>query len=277
MLAFRSEMGRSTFGSRTEGPELADWKPDLYLQFERDRSLPARDLISRLPKIEEPRIVDIGCGPGNSTELLLGAFPDAHISGVDNSPAMIEAARKRLRGVEFKLADIAAWRPEQPCDIIFANAVLQWLPGRLAIVKALAGALNPGGCLAVQMPDNLDEPSHRLMREVAARPRFADALAEAAKVRVPIEPLDVYYDALCPLVRTIEVWRTTYLPVLGGPDAIVGWVTSTGLKPFIDALQGEERAAYLAEYREEITKAYPPRYDGRVLLPFPRAFIVARR
>ena len=256
---------------------MADWKPDLYLQFERDRSLPARDLISRLPKIDEPRIVDLGCGPGNSTELLLETFPDARISGVDNSPAMIAAARKRLRGVEFKLADIAAWRPEQPCDVIFANAVLQWLPSRLEVMKALVGSLTPGGCLAVQMPDNLQEPSHQLMRAVASRPRFHAALAEAAKARAPIEPMDAFYDALCPLAREVEVWRTTYFPVLGGPDAIVGWVSSTGLKPFIDPLQGEERAAYLAEYRDEIAKAYPPRFDGRVLLPFPRVFIVARR
>ena len=256
---------------------MTDWKPDLYLQFERDRNLPARDLLSRLPPFERPRIVDIGCGPGNSTELLIERFPDGRVSGVDNSPAMIEAARKRLPDVPFSLGDAARWRPSAPCDVLFANALFQWIPSRLQVFKDLVGHLTPGGCLAVQMPDNLAEPSHVLMRAVAAAPRFRAKLAKAAEARAAIEPMEAMYDALCPLAREVEVWRTTYVPALAGPDAIVGWVSSTGLKPFIDPLDADDRAAFLAEYRDEIAKAYPIRADGRVLLPFPRLFVVARR
>ena len=256
---------------------MTDWKPDLYLQFERDRNLPARDLLSRLPAFERPRIVDIGCGPGNSTELLVERFPDARVSGVDTSPAMIEAARKRLPNVSFSLGDAAKWRPAAPCDVLFANALFQWVPTRLQVFVDLVGHLTLGGCLAAQMPDNLNEPSHELMRAVAARPRFREKLAKAAQARAPIESIEAIYDALCPLAREVDVWRTTYVPALAGPDAIVGWVSSTGLKPFIDPLDADDRAAFLMEYRDEIAKAYPARADGRVLLPFPRLFLVARR
>jgi trans-aconitate 2-methyltransferase len=188
---------------------------------------------------------------------------------------MIDKARARLPDVTFELADAAAWQPAEPVDVIFANAVFQWLPEHPAIFQRLMGFLAPGGALAVQMPDNMSEPSHRLMRETAAEMPFAEKLAGAA--RGPLPPVSFYYDLLSPCSDRLDIWHTAYNHPLAGAEAIVEWLKSTGLKPFLDPLDEAERRLFLTRYIARIAEAYPNTANGKVLLRFPRLFIVARR
>lgn len=255
----------------------SDWAPDLYLRFEDERTRPARDLLERVPLASPKRVVDIGCGPGNSTELLAERWPDADILGLDTSPAMIAAARQRLPDCRFELADIATWVPAEAPDVIFANAVLQWVPDHRQLLPRLLASLAPGGVLAIQMPDNLGEPSHAAMRETAREPAFAAITAEAAGARTTLPPLPDTYDALAAEAAAVDVWRTHYHHRMEDPAAIVEWLKATGLRPFLDALPADLRPAFLASYEARIDAAYPRRSDGRRLLAFPRIFIVAQR
>ena len=260
---------------------MTDWNPNLYRQFEDERTRPARELLARVPLASAGRVYDLGCGPGNSTELLVERFPDAAVIGTDNSAAMLASARERLpesARLRFELSDIAGWAPTGPApDLVYANASLQWLPDHGKLLPRLFAALTPGGVLAVQMPDNLDEPSHRLMREVAGLPDFAAAIGDAAAVRSRLLDATGYYDLLAAGAAQVDVWHTIYRHPMASPAAIVQWLRSTGLKPFVDALDAAAQAAFLAEYERRIDAAYPARADGRRLLAFPRLFIVAQR
>ena len=227
---------------------MSDWDAALYRQFERERTRPAADLLAQCPVLVPRHIVDLGCGPGNSTELLVRRFPDAAVTGVDLSPSMLASARERLQDCRFEAADIATWKPATAPDLIFANAALQWVPDHAALLPRLMGQLAPGGILAIQMPDNRNEPSHAAMRQVASEALGAASFAgTAAATRLGILGAEEYYDFLAPRSLAVDIWRTTY-----------------------------HHKAFLARYEALIDVNYPPRADGKRLLAFPRLFIIAQ-
>ncbi len=252
-----------------------DWSPANYLKFEDERTRPARDLLAQVRSDGVRKIVDIGCGPGNSTELLAVRYPQAVIIGLDNSPAMLEDARRRLPNVRFEFANADVWVPGADVNLVFANAIYQWVPRHFEQLPRVLAALPAAATLAVQMPDNLSEPTHRLMHEVALAGPWSERLAGAA--REPLPPARVYYEALRPMAARIDIWRTTYHHALHGAGAIVEFVRSTGLRPFLDPLSEPERSEFTAIYTARIAAAYPPLADGNVLLAFPRLLLVAER
>jgi trans-aconitate 2-methyltransferase len=246
--------------------------------FEDERTRPVRDLLAAMPAGDMRTAIDLGCGPGNSTEALAARYPRARITGIDSSADMIDAARRRLPEVDFEVADLRGWNAAGPYDVILANAVLQWVPQHELLLPALIEKLAPGGALAVQMPDNLEEPAHRLMREVAATGPWAAKLADAAAARPALASATGYYELLRPLCAKVDLWRTTYHhPLAGGAPAVVEWFKGSGLRPFLDPLSESERSAYLERYTAGIARAYPGIAGGSVLLPFPRLFWVAIR
>lgn len=253
-----------------------DWNARQYMLFEKERTRPVKDLLAAVP-MEQVRVaIDIGCGPGNSTEVLRALAPAATISGIDSSPDMIDAARKRLPEVRFAVADIATWGDKGPYDLILANAVFQWIPDHDTLLPKLVGKLASAGTLAFQVPDNLEEPTHRLMREIAAAGPWVAKLEDAG--RAIRHTAQWYYTLLKPHCARVDAWRTIYYhPLAGGADAVVEWLKGTGLRPFLAPLDQAEQAAFLARYRDAIAQAYPTLDDGSVLLPFPRLFVVATR
>jgi trans-aconitate 2-methyltransferase len=256
---------------------MPDWNPALYLRFEDERTRPALDLLARVPLDTVVHAVDLGCGPGNSTELLARRWPDAEIVGVDTSDAMLADARKRLPSARFEKGDVVTWQAGRTPDLIFANAVMQWVPGHAAVLPRLLAQTVPGGVLAVQVPDNLNEPSHRLMRETATDGPWAKKIGDATRIRERILPGEDYYNLFAGIASVVDVWRTTYYHVLDDAQAIVSWVRATGLRSFVDPLDAEEQAGFLKNYSARIAQAYAPRVDGKVVLAFPRLFLVVKR
>jgi trans-aconitate 2-methyltransferase len=255
----------------------SDWDAALYLKFEAERTRAARDLLARIPFCETRRVIDLGCGPGNSTELLTRSFAGAAVMGVDKSDAMLAVARARVPAARFLKEDIESWLPPEPADVIFANATLNFLPDHRRTILRLLESLPAGGRLAVQMPSNTHEPSHAAMRMVAADGPWADRLLPVAKSLSVVGPPEEYYDLLAPLCRVVDIWRTVYFHPLEGPEGAVDWFEGSGLRPFLDLLQPEESADFLARYRDRLAQAYPRRPDGKALLRYPRLFFVVQK
>ncbi|PZM17176.1 trans-aconitate 2-methyltransferase [Rhizobium tubonense] len=251
------------------------WSASQYVKFEDERTRPARDLLAQVPLDSVRHAIDLGCGPGNSTELIVERFGAAGVSGLDSDMNMLEAARKRMPGTPFIEADLATWRPSQPADLLFANAVFQWLPNHLDIFDGLMDGLASGGVLAVQMPDNLGEPSHLMMEETAHDGPWREAFEKKSVRRNPLPASSVYYDRLIAKSARVDIWHTAYNHALENAAAIAEWVKGTGLRPYLDHAGEQHREAFTAAYLERLKKVYPEMSDGRVLLRFPRIFMVA--
>jgi len=255
---------------------MLTWDPTVYGRFDAERARASNDLAARINCAAPHRVVDLGCGSGLSTLALAQRYPDAEILGVDHSGEMLAAARRRLPHAQFLQADIAQFRDPRT-DLLFANAALHWVPRHIDVMARLMRELPAGGCLAAQMPDNEQEPSHALMREIASRPAFGDVLAAAAAQRSPLGAFADYDAALAPWCAELDIWRTVYVHRFASSDAIVAFVEGAGLKPFLEPLAPAARAEFLTQYREAIARAYPAQPWGGVLFAMPRLFIVATR
>jgi trans-aconitate 2-methyltransferase len=272
------------------------WDATLYLRFGGERARPFFDLLARVGA-EMPRyVVDLGCGPGHLTATLAQRWPSATVCGVDNSPQMIEAARtlapaadrrsagsegsgsvltSHAPGLSFMLDDIRHWEPQSLPDVIVSNAVLQWVPGHRELLVRWAGQLADGGWLAFQVPGNFDQPSHVILREMAASARWRSLLRDVELNRQSADPAE-YAELLAGAGCEMDAWETTYVHILPGENPVLEWYRGTGLRPVLAVLDADQAADFLAEYGEKIRVAYPPGPFG-TLLPFRRVFTVAHR
>lgn len=250
------------------------WNPQQYSRFAGQRLRPALDLLERIPA-EHPRsVVDLGCGTGNVTRILRSRWPGARITGVDGSPQMLAEASKQEADIAWVESELGSWNPAQKYELVFSNAALHWLDDHPALFARLAGYIAPGGILAVQMPRNFHAPSHTLMHELASSPPWRDALAPLLRSMPVLEPR-AYYGLLAPRARSLDIWETEYLQILEGENPVAEWTKGTWLAPLLAALAPGARAAFEAEYRQRVARAYPRQADGKTLFPFRRLFIVA--
>ncbi len=258
------------------------WDANLYLKFADARMRPALDLMGRLDPANAARpghaIYDLGCGAGNISRILAERFPGAPVIGIDSSEQMLEKAREQTADprVSFAKGDLAHFKPGAPPSILYSNAAYQWLPGHIDMFPGLMELLPSGGQLAIQMPRNHEAPSHALMREAANAGPWAAKLAGVGGISPVVEP-SRYFDVLKPFSSDLEVWETTYQQVLTGKDPVAQYTSSTGLRPFLEALSDAERGPFYETYAKMVAAAYPTRADGITLFPFRRLFIVARR
>jgi trans-aconitate 2-methyltransferase len=256
---------------------VSTWDPELYLRHADERGRPFLDLLARVD-VTPYSIIDLGCGPGQLTPILRERWPHAMIRGVDSSAEMIEAACRRDDGpaVSYIHADVADWQPAAPVDLIVSNAMFQWVPDQLDVIRRLAGRVAHGGAFALQVPNNVDAPSHVLLREIASRAPYAEHLPDLDLPRGhgPAEYVELFAGISDGFGWSVDAWETTYTHVLTGVDAVFSWISGTGARPVLQALPDELRDQFVAEYKEALRDAYPAKPWG-TLFPFTRVFAVA--
>jgi trans-aconitate 2-methyltransferase len=254
------------------------WDPQQYQRFSTERSRPFFDLLARVPDGEVRAAADLGCGPGNLTAILVERWPDATVWGVDHSPDMLASAAKlpAHERLHFVQADLATWRPDSPLDRIVSNAAIQWVPDHERVLAHFLTILASGGVLAVQMPNNFDEPAHRLLAEVVRQEPWAAAVGHWHE-RYFVQNASWYADTLQRLgFVNVDVWETIYYHLLQGPDAVLEWMKGTALRPVFTRLAPERHHEFLADYGAKLRAAYPERSYG-TLLPFRRLFFTAQQ
>lgn len=253
------------------------WDATLYLRYAKERTQAAVDLATRVQLVDPRRIVDLGCGSGNSTEVLRARWPGSAITGLDQSAEMLAEARRVYPEQEWIEADIARWEAAQPYDLVFSNAALQWVHGHAHLIPRLLDQVAAGGALAIQTPTHFESPLHLRMRQIALDERWRDRMGGAINALVEESPA-FYYDLLGPRCTRLDMWQTEYIHVLDSAAAILEFIRGTGLRPYLEALGNHrDRELYLSLLADAVAHDYPRRSDGKVLFPFRRLFFVAYR
>lgn len=255
---------------------MSDWNPEMYLKFKKERTQPALDLAGRLD-LCPAKALDVGCGPGNSTQVLADRFPKAEITGVDFSASMIEKAQKEHPTLNFLQYDVSGDLSGLPhdCDVVFSNACLQWVPDHPGLLPRLLGLLKPGGVLAVQVPVNWQEPIHQIIQQTVEQERWRERIPYHRNFYT-LKP-EEYFDLLARISADFTMWETVYMHRLPSHQAIMDWYSSTGLRPYLDAAVDEEaRQGFYDEVFRQVKGAYPVQENGEVIFRFPRLFFIAK-
>ena len=251
---------------------MSDWQPDRYLQFHSERTQPSIDLVAKIDKVAPEYIIDIGCGPGNSTQVLSHRWPQSKIIGIDTSASMIARAGLDFPKQEWQTANASTYEPTTKFDIVFSNAVIQWIPDHEKLFAKFHSLLCGGGIVAVQIPLFWDMPLGVIIDEVAQDIRWKNRTEKVERI-FTIHDHVFYYDLLSSLFTSIELWETDYLHILESHESIIEMMRSTGLKPYHELLSDEERGEFEKAVLKGIQQAYPTQKNGKVLLPFKRLFL----
>jgi trans-aconitate 2-methyltransferase len=254
-----------------------EWDSQLYLRYERERTQPSIDLVSKIALESPTAIIDLGCGPGNSARILRERWPSARITGLDSSAAMIERARQSSDAIEWKVGDIQTWSEPDRFDLVFANASLHWLGNHATLTKQLLHAVKPSGILAFQMPALYNQPAAQAVHDLSESPEWKSyRLSERYTLRTHTSA--EYYDWLAPLSKELHIWETVYFHEMANHDAIVDFSSSTGLKPYLEGLPSTElRNRFTASLLDTYRAMFPTQANGKVLFPFRRLFVIAAR
>ena len=254
-----------------------DWNPTLYLKFHAERTQPSIDLVNRIRLSEPEKIIDLGCGPGNSTEILFSRWPKAKVTGLDSSEKMIEKARLDFPGYEWIQADASNYKPGMHYDLVFSNAVLQWIPAHFTLLPKIFSWLKPAGLLAVQVPANNESPLHLALLQVAKSRRWKE-YTRSCESQIVYHGADFYYEILSPLSQSIQLWETIYYHVLDSHNALIDWYRSTGMRIYLEKLPDDNaRIEFENEVLQEARAFYPLQHNGKIIFPFRRLFFIAEK
>lgn len=255
---------------------VSQWNSEQYLKFKKQRTMPAIDLAKRITVEHPNNILDIGCGPGNSTSVLREIFPQAYILGVDSSEDMIKKAKESYSDIDFKVCDVTTELDKlDKYDIIFSNACLQWIPNHKEFIPMLFNRLNKNGVLAVQIPMNGQEKLFKIMDEVISEPQwgFSSMNIETNETLLPEE----YFDILSSCTENFDIWKTVYYHNMPSVEAMVEWIKGTRLRPYLNALDKVKAESLEKEITKRATLVYDTQKNGDIIFKFRRFFFAATK
>ena len=255
---------------------MPNWNPIQYEKFLKDRAQPAIDLANRLEEFAPNSILDLGCGPGNSTKVLKDKFLSAKIIGADNSDEMLEKARGLYPDIEFINLDMNGDLHEvnEKFDIVFSNACIQWLPNHKKLLPKLMTLLNPNGILTIQIPMQREHPVHVIINELVNTEKWSDKLVERKYNNLTTPE---YYDVLSDISSDFEIWETTYCHRMPSCESIIEWYKGTGLRPYLEQLSEADADDFTSDVYNELKHRYKTQKNGEILFRFPRLFFMVRK
>ncbi|WP_099204811.1 methyltransferase domain-containing protein [Scatolibacter rhodanostii] len=254
-----------------------NWNSEQYLKFEKERTKPARDLANEIDVAKPKKILDIGCGPGNSTAVLRKKYPDAEILGIDSSPEMIEQACQTDKKTFFRVFNASddLTKLGTDFDVVFSNACIQWIQNHKLLIPNMMKCLKKGGILAIQTPMNEEEPIQKIIMNLVKKKEWADKIDEP-KIFHNLAQND-YYDIFNVCAESFTLWQTTYFHIMENHEAIMDWYRGTGLRPYIQSLSSELADEFQKQVFEKVKRAYPAQQDGKIIFRFPRFFMLAEK
>jgi trans-aconitate 2-methyltransferase len=235
------------------------WNPVIYNQFKSERSAPFLDLLALLRVRPGLEVVDLGCGTGELTAKLAETLPDSMVLGVDSSPEMLEksvpANKSTLRfeciSIEEQLKKSQQW------DVVFSNAALQWIADHETLFPQIISHIRSGGQLLVQMPDQPNNITNRLLAQLAEQPRYAEVYHGWNRASHVLE-MDRYAEILFENgSKSMQVFEKVYPLILKDVDALVTWVSGTALLPYLERLPESLKSSFLEDYRALLSKHFP--------------------
>lgn len=255
---------------------MPNWNPEQYEKFIMDRTQPAIDLAHRLDLENPLTVLDVGCGPGNSTRILKNRFPDAEVIGMDNSDEMLKKAAALNPDIKFIKFDISNDLSEfaGKFDIVFSNACIQWLPNHKKLISNLMALLKPNGILAVQIPMQREHPIHTIISEITDSPKWSGKLTKRESNNLTTTE---YYDILSDISSSFDIWETTYCHHMPDHDSIIEWYKGTKLRPYLEQLSDTDAKEFIGDIYNELTVKYKLQKNGEIMFKFPRLFFIARK
>jgi len=256
---------------------MSDWNSNQYLKFKKERTQPSIDLVNRITIDNPKRIIDIGCGPGNSTAVLKEKYPNAYILGVDFSPNMIEKAKSEHPDIDFMLFDASKDfnKLEGKFDIVFSNACIQWIPEHKKLINNMMSILSKGGIMAVQTPCQYEMPINTIVARVTGSEKWKDKFSTQRKFYNLTD--NEYFDILSDISDDFSMWKTIYYHRLPSQESILEWYKSTGLKPYLEQMNDKDKTEFEDDILIKIKEEYNPQTNGEIIFPFSRLFFTAYR
>lgn len=253
---------------------MSDWNSTQYMKFGEERTQPSIDLINRLSELEPVKVIDLGCGPGNSTHALAQKFEHAEILGVDASQDMLKKAKFTYPELAFQecLLPQGLSSIDGTFDLVFSNACIHWIPQQKELFYTVFDKLNPGGVFAVQIPLIQKAPFYKLLYKIVDGKKWK-MLSQIHNFHNLLS--EEYYDLLGRLSQSFHIWETVYYHTVSSADDVIEWYKGSGLRPYLDRLSESEKVEFLSDLRQIIIQNYPVRENGNIILKMPRLFFTA--